>query len=154
MNIRHNLTTESVQTAGPLAPLSVEPQTPVRSVLRLMRDRGRGAVLVCREGKLVGIFTERDVLGLLAYGGDLDEPIERRMTPNPITVQAGDPVGTAVARMSSNGLRRLPIVDAEGRPTGMLDVAGLVHWLVQHFPEAVYNLPPVSKPLTREREGP
>jgi hypothetical protein len=33
-------------------------------------------------------------------------------------------------------------------------VAGVVHWLVQHFPSAVYNLPPVSNPATQEREGP
>ena len=39
------------------------------------------------------------------------------------------------------------------RPTGVLDVAGVVHWLVQHFPSAVYNLPPVSNPATQEREG-
>jgi CBS domain-containing protein len=76
------------------------------------------------------------------------------MTRDPVTLQHSDTVGTAIGRMSANGYRRLPIVDAAGRPTGVLDVAGVVHWLVQHFPSAVYNLPPVSNPATQEREGP
>ena len=91
---------------------------------------------------------------LLASGQDLDCSVDSVMTPNPVTLRPTDTIGTAVARMSANGYRRLPIVDDEGCPSGLVNVAGIVHWLVQHFPEAVYNLPPVSKPVIREREGP
>jgi len=154
MDIGQNLNTEPVQHAGPLAPLCVESHTPIREVLMLLKEQERGALLVCRDGVLAGIFTERDVLFLLARDEDLDAPIECRMTPNPVTVRADDSVRTALVRMSANGYRRLPIVDDDNRPVGIVDVAGIVHWLVEHFPKAVYNLPPVARPATQEREGP
>jgi CBS domain-containing protein len=154
VDVADNLNSELVEQAGPVAPLCVEPETPVRRVLELLAELGRGAALVCRQGRLVGIFTERDALGILAGNGDLDAPVERFMARDPVTLRPSDTVGSAIARMSVHGYRRLPIVDAEGRPTGLLDVAGVVHWLVEHFPAAVYNLPPVANPITREREGP
>jgi hypothetical protein len=56
--------------------------------------------------------------------------------------------------MSGGGFRRLPILDPDGRPTGILRVSDVVHYLVEHFPKTVYNLPPVPKPVMHEREGP
>ncbi len=154
MNIGSDLRSETVRQAGPFPPVRITPDFPVRSALELLRDIGRGAILVCRDGLLVGIFTERDALRLLASGGDLDSTIESVMTHNPVTVRETDSVETAISRMSTNGYRRLPIVDSQGRPTGLLDVSGVIHWLVDHFSSAVYNLPPVAKPGTLHREGP
>ena len=154
MDIELNLAGESIRETGPLEPLCVDPETTTRQGLKLLKDRARGELLVCRGQTLVGIFTERDALRLLAAGNDLDGPIENVMVPNPLTLRADVTLDTAIVRMSSNGYRRLPIVDAQGRPTGLINVAGIVHWLVEQFPKAVYNLPPVSKPATQEREGP
>lgn len=154
MDIGLNLATETVGAAGLREPFCVEPNVSVRQALGLLRNARRGSVLVCRDERLVGIFTERDALRLLAAEADLDVPIERVMTPKPVYLGPGDTLSTAVARMSANGYRRLPIVDADGRPVGLLSARAIVHWLVQHFPEAVYNLPPVSKPATQQREGP
>jgi CBS domain-containing protein len=154
MDIGQNLNTESVRHADPLSPLCVDPETPIREALVLLKQRRRGELLVCRGGRLVGIFTERDFLRLMARRQDLDAPIGQVMTPDPLTVGADDTIGQAVGSMSANGYRRLPIVDPEGRPTGLVNIAGIVHWLVQHFPQAVYNLPPVPNPITQEREGP
>jgi CBS domain-containing protein len=149
-----NLNDEPIRHAGPLEPLCVEPQASVREVLRLLKEHRRGALLVCREGILAGIFTERDALRLLAANGDLDDPVERHMTSDPVTLGEEDSLGTAVLRMSADGYRRVPMVDEEGRPVGIVDVAGIVHFLAQQFPEAVYNLPPVPNPTTQDREGP
>jgi len=154
MDIGGNLRNETVQQAGPLVPVCVEPDHPTRAVLEMLRDLGRGAILVCREGILVGIFTERDALRVLASVGDMASPIAAFMTRNPVTVRESDSVETAISKMSSNGYRRLPIVDAEGRPSGILDVSGIIHWLVEHFPKAIYNLPPVTKVGMHQREGP
>ncbi len=154
MDIGYNLNTESIQHADPLPPLCVDPETPIREVLVLLKQRRRGELLVCRGGVLMGIFTERDFLRLMARREDLDAPVEQVMTRDPVTIRAEDSVGQAVSSMSAHGYRRLPIVDAEGRPTGLVNIAGIVHWLVQHFPQAVYNLPPVPNPTTQEREGP
>jgi len=154
MNIGSNLRSDTVRRAGMLEPACVEPDRPIAEVLETLRDLGRGAVLVCRGERLLGIFTERDALRILASGGDLTQPIAAVMTAEPISVQQSESVGTAISKMSINGHRRLPVVDDQGRPTGILDVSGIIHWLVDHFPAAVYNLPPVANPATQEREGP
>ena len=154
MDIGSDLRNETVQQVGPLPPLCIEPERPTRSALEMLRDLGRGAILVCRQGALVGIFTERDALRVLASGGNLDSPIESLMARNPVTVRETDSVETAIGKMSANGYRRLPVVDSQGRATGILDACGVIHWLVDHFPSAVYNLPPVAKPGTLQREGP
>lgn len=154
MDIELNLTTESVEQAGPIQPLCVEPATPIREVLVLLREHKRQSVLVCRDGQLIGVFTERDALRVMARNIDLRTPIEKAMSPDPVTVRAGEKVGTAVARMSTGGYRRLPIVDEVGKPVGLVHVSGIVHYLVEHFPKAIYNLPPAAHTVAQEREGP
>ncbi len=75
------------------------------------------------------------------------------MTAKPFVLHAGDMVGKAISMMSSGGYRRLPIVDDEGRPTGMLKVEAILHYLAEHFPAAIYNLPPEPHHTTQQREG-
>ncbi len=99
MDIGQNLNTESVQHADPLSPLCVDPETSIREVLVLLKHRRRGELLVCRGGRLVGIFTERDFLRLTARRQDLDAPIEQVMTRDPVTIRAEDTVGQAVSSM-------------------------------------------------------
>lgn len=154
MDIEFNLMTESVDHAGPVEPLCVEPGTPLRGVLELLRERKRSSALVCREGAVIGIFSERDALRVMACGEDLATPIDRVMTPHPVTVRAGDKLGTAVQKMTTGGYRRLPIVDDGGKPVGQVTVAGIVHYLVQHFPQTIYNLPPLPHQPLQQREGP
>lgn len=149
-----DLNGETVRQAGWDEPPCVEPDRSVRDVLQCMRERRRGALLVCRDGVLTGIFTERDALRFLADGGDLTLPVEKFMTPNPLALGPQDTIATALVRMSSRGYRRLPIIDSSGRAIGIIDIAWLVHWLAEHYPKVVYNLPPVPKPVIPEREGP
>lgn len=148
-----SLTTETVEHLQPSAPLCVEPDVSVREVLALLRTSRVGSAYVCRGGVLIGIFTERDALRLLARGSPLDVRIETVMTAHPVTLQPGDSVATAIRKMSTGGYRRLPIVDRDGRPVGKINVASILHYVVQHFPTAVYNLPPVPQSTTPERDG-
>jgi CBS domain-containing protein len=149
---------ETVEHAGWDQPLCVGPAMSIRDVLSLLREKRAGSVLVCRGERLAGIFTERDALCLMAGNSgrgkvDLGSRIETVMTANPATVTPSDTVGKAIEKMSHGGYRRLPVVDGAGRPLGVLNVAGIVHFLVQQFPQAVYNLPPVADPVMQEREG-
>jgi CBS domain-containing protein len=100
------------------------------------------------------VFTERDALRVMAQNIDLATPIEQMMTPRPVTVHAGEKIGVAVQKMATGGYRRLPIVDDAGRPVGLVNVSGIVHYLVEHFPKTIYNLPPVPHPVMQQREGP
>jgi CBS domain-containing protein len=154
VDLELNLTTESVELASPLPPLCVSPETSLRDVFELLKGEGRGSVLVCRDGAIVGIFTERDALRLMARGGNLDAPVETVMIRDPATIDAQASVAEAVERMSSGGYRRLPIVDRQRRPVGVVHVGGIVHYLAEHFPKTIYNQPPVPHPVTQDREGP
>jgi len=147
------LNDEPVGQAGMVAPLCITPDTPLREALLVLREQHRGALLICREGKLEGILTERDVVRILFEGRNLDGPVSGEMVEHPQTVREEDSVALAIRHMAENGYRRLPLVNDDDQPVGLIDVEGIVHFLVQHFPKAVYNLPPVANPMTREREG-
>ena len=147
-----NLDEDSLAQARPIEPLVVEPQLPVRQVFDLLKQENTGSLLVARAGMLEGIFTERDALHVIAERISLDTPIEDVMTKSPVKISSGKSIGTAIRQMAAGGYRRLPIVREDGSTEGMVKASGIVHYLVEHFPSAVYNLPP-ARPVMNEREG-
>jgi CBS domain-containing protein len=148
-----NLNAETVGHLETLPPLCVDPGLTVREVLKQLKARRRSTVLICRGGLLIGIFTERDALKLMAVDADLDVPVESVMARDPVVVSSEDSVGEAIAKMSRGGYRRLPVVNRDGVPTGVLSVRQILHYLVEHFPSAIYTLPPSPNEATRDREG-
>jgi CBS domain-containing protein len=148
-----SLESEGVGSAYPDQPLATTVDATVGDALQLLRAQRTGAVLVCDGAKLVGILTERDALKLMSGGGDFSRPVRDVMSSPPATIPASATVGDAIRTMAEGGYRHLPIVDGSGRPTGVVAVHGIVHYLVDHFPETVYNLPPSPKTATKEREG-
>jgi len=149
-----NLHTESVDQAHPTEPLLVAPEAPLRHVLELLKTDGRGAALICESGgRLVGILTERDIVRFMAAEMDLDVAVKDVMIKRPVTVTRRDSVGRAIQLMSAGGYRRLPIVDDIGRPVGILGAAGILEYLVEHFPQVIYTLPPQPHHTMQEREG-
>jgi len=154
MDLAKNLKIDSVSRLQPTAPWHVRPEHSIGSAVDLMRQHRVGCVLVTSGAKLVGIFTERDLMGrVLAAGKPLTGPVADCMTPNPVTVHPKDPIGAAVRKMKEGGYRHLPVVDETGRPVGVLSVKRIVHYLVEHFPTTVYNLPPDPDAVPQEREG-
>jgi len=153
MSFEVNLNNETVEAVRPLPPRVVGPTVTVRAAMEQMRELREGSVLICRDEVLIGIFTERDALHLMAREADLDVPVEEVMTADPVSIHASATVGEAIRSMSRGGYRRLPIVDDEGHPVGTVITSGILHYLVEHAPEAVYNLPPTPRPVTQEREG-
>lgn len=154
MDIELQFATETIEHAGPVEALTVSPEASLRSVLRTMRTYLTGCVLITRDERLVGIFTERDALRLMARGCDLEAPIANYMVANPVSIRSGATIAQAILRMSSGGYRRLPIVDEQGRPTGVIPVAGIVHYLAELFPKTVFNMSPEPEAVLHEREGP
>jgi CBS domain-containing protein len=148
-----SLQSEGVGSAYPDQPLAASVTEKVGQVLQLLRAQRTGAVLICDGEKLVGILTERDALKLMASGADFSTPVRDVMSSNPATISSTATVSDAIRVMAEGGYRHLPIVDKDGTPTGVLAVHGIVHYMVDHFPETVYNLPPDPKAAPREREG-
>lgn len=153
MDVELNLNSETISQAGFAEPYCVVPETLVGDVLAQMGQRNSGGVLVCRDDALLGIFTERDAIRLMATGADLNVPVEQVMVTPVVSVQADDTVAAAIRRMSAGHYRRLPVVDSQQRPVGMIKTSAILHYLVEHFPEAVYNLPPEPR-APQQREGP
>ena len=147
-----SLESEGVGSAYPDQPLAATADDTIGNVLQLLRAQRTGAVMICEGSKLVGIFTERDALKQMASGADLSAPVRTVMSSPPATIASTATVGDAIRIMAEGAYRHLPIVDQNHTPTGVLAVHGIVHYLVDHFPEAVYNLPPDTK-AARAREG-
>jgi CBS domain-containing protein len=149
-----NLNTETISHCDLAPPRCLEPTASVRAALELMQKHNAGTVLVCQNNRVVGIFTERDALKMMAAGANFDGPLEKSMTPNPVVLHGGDIVSKAITLMAQGGYRRLPIVDEQQRPIGIITVQGILHYLVDHFPTVIYNLPPEPHHLAvRGREG-
>jgi CBS domain-containing protein len=154
MELARNLKIESVARLQPTAPRQVDAHCTVADTVEMMRREQVGCLLVVQDAKLIGLFTERDLLSrVLAPGKSLDLPIRDVMTPDPVTVEPKDSIRTAVKRMQSGSYRHLPVVDDANRPVGILSAKRIVHYLVEHFPNTIYNQPPDPKQVPDSAEG-
>jgi CBS domain-containing protein len=97
------------------------PHTTVTEAARLMKEGKVGAVLVVEEGRLVGIFTERDALFRVIAPGLDPAKTELRgvMTRDPTTVAPDETFGYALLLMHEKGFRHTPVVE-NGRPVGVV----------------------------------
>ncbi|MCY3013405.1 MAG: KpsF/GutQ family sugar-phosphate isomerase [Planctomycetota bacterium] len=106
------------------------PEESVRSVFsRVLPARRTGAVMILdHAGTLAVIFTDSDLARLFERRNDaaIDGPIGDVMTARPTTVAAGTRLRDAVEVLETRRLSELPVVDASGRPVGLLDVVDLV----------------------------
>ena len=101
----------------------VDPQDAVISAIELMVERDVGSVLVVdRAGRLVGIFTERDLLRhyLEAQSKFLYLTVDRVMTSPVVTVPPTATLDVALDLMAKKNIRHLPVVDKEGKVVGYL----------------------------------
>jgi signal-transduction protein with cAMP-binding, CBS, and nucleotidyltransferase domain len=145
---------DSVSRLHPTRPLRLECTCPVAAAVGLMRKHRVGCLLICEDRRLVGVFTERDLLRrVVAAGKSLDTPVGEVMTPEPVCVRAKDPIRLAIRHMEQGGYRHLPVVDETGRPVGVVSATRIVHYLAEHFPATVYNLPPDAQAVPDEPEG-
>ena len=103
----------------------------IREVLVRIRKPGRrtGAVMIVNdEGKLSGLFTDSDLVRLLEdrRESQVDRPICEEMTVGPKTVTADAPLLDAIDILSRHRISELPVIDADGRPVGLLDITDVV----------------------------
>ena len=135
--------------------VAVAPETTIGQVARIMKEYRVGCVLVEDSGKLIGIFTERDILTKLVGTGydPATIRVDGAMTRNPETLTPEDPIAFALQRMSVGGFRHVPLVDPSGRPVGILSVKDIVDYLAEHFPAEILNIPPEPGRQPRVPEG-
>jgi len=132
----------------------VESGSSIREVLAMMQSSRVGCVLVTENQKLVGIFTERDIITKLA-GSDVDysKTVREFMTPQPKTLHPEDSFAAAIQLMDKGCYRDIPLVDQEGGLLGRLSVTNIVDFLTEHYPQEVFSLSPHSRQKFAEPDG-
>src|SRR6266567_4629992 len=116
-----------IRALDPQPAVCVPESTPIREAIQLMLGRQIGAVLVEREGRAVGIFTE-------CLGPD-------------------DGIAFALNRMILRGYRHIPIVDDSGAPLAVLSLREVVSFIVSLLPARVLNLPPEPRLEAHSTDG-
>ena len=102
-------------------PATAEKTATVLQAALLMKQQGKGALLVVDGTRLIGIFTERDALfRVIAAGRDpRATPLADVMTPQPQTMHPDEPFLKALRTMHTHGFRHMPVVE-HGRPIGIV----------------------------------
>lgn len=137
-------------------PLLVAKSATLGETVALMRRERRACVLVVDGSRLVGIFTERDILmKVVGQVNDIEHaPISAHMTPDPMTLPADANVAYALSKMVLEGFRHIPIVDDDGNPTGVVSMRNVIEYLGEIYSREILNIPPDPRQSpSRSREG-
>jgi len=119
--------TDLLKAKPPRAMVTVKPDDTVLEAIKILAREDIGAAAVISDGKLVGIFSERDYTRKIVLQGRQSETtrVEEIMTANVICVNPRTKTRDCMALMSEKGIRHLPVVD-EGRVVGMVSIRDIV----------------------------
>ena len=114
--------------------LSVECDTPVREAVAILAANKIGSLPVLRDGRVVGIMSERDIIYCLARDGAAvrDWPVEKVMTSPAITVTRDVQVLAALSQMSRKRIRHLPVVEGD-KLVGIVSIGDLVAYRIERI---------------------
>ena len=121
-------TLSQILAEGKRAICSVTPNDSVRRALELMAQEDVGALLVMEDGRLFGIFSERDYTrkGILHGKSSLDTKVHEIMTARVTCASQDKTVEEAMAIMDDKRIRHLPVVDAKSQVIGVVSVRDLI----------------------------
>lgn len=107
--------------------ISIPVTANVRQAASVMRDHDVGALAVVKDGQLIGIITDRDIVIRCVAAGKIDKShdIAEFMSGNVISCRDSETVETAAAMMGDHQIRRLPVFDGDNGLAGMLTVDGI-----------------------------
>lgn len=129
---------------------AITPEKSIRESARQMRVEHVGSlVVVDQDGKPIGMLTDRDItIEGVARGVDVDQTTVRDLMTAPVvTATESEGMVTALARMREFGIRRLPIIDSEGKLVGVVTNSNLIKELSELLDGLVRN---ISSSKTRE----
>jgi len=133
--------------------IAVSPHTPLAAAIEAMKSDEGGCVIVSDDGRVAGIFTERDLLTkVVGENVDLDSPIRQWMQPAVETLTREATVGDAVRLMNERSFRNIPLVK-KGELAGSISVFDIITYLAECYPKATMNLPPLPAQVADSVEG-
>ena len=116
--------------------VTVGPEYNVADVASLMRSRRIGSVIVLEDDRVLGILTERDILGVVCSGEDpKNVAAHEALTDDLITIGPDAPVEEAAGEMVRAGVRHLPVISEQGL-LGIVSMRDLVRWSVRGVAES------------------
>ena len=120
---------------------SIAPDALVFDALRLMADKGVGALMVMEGGRIAGILSERDYARKVILHGKSSHDIQVRdiMTGKIITVHPGQTVEECMALMTEKRIRHLPVTEGE-RLIGVLSIGDLVKEVIAEQQQTIRQL--------------
>jgi len=120
---------------------SLHPQETVYDALKALADHDVGALMVLDEGRLVGVFSERDYTRKIALAGraSRDTRVEEIMTSNVLTVSPKTSTAECMSLMSQKKIRHLPVVDGE-TVLGMISIRDIMDDTIRDHERTISDL--------------
>ncbi len=154
MSIQKRVRVVDALSISPQPPLVVDHETSVAATVDRMRSADHECALVTRDGDLVGIFTERDVLNkVVGEPNTLTQCVSALMTLDPSCLTESDSIADAATRMHSGGYRHIPILNDAGMPIGLVRHKDMIAYLVENFADRTLNLPPDPDQIATKPDG-
>ncbi len=109
--------------------ISLNPQATLKEAIKKMKENDVGSIIITKNGELLGILTERDVVRLIAQGVPLEVSLEDVMNKDPITASPNDDVLVVAHKMVTHGLRHMPVVE-KGKVVGVVSIKDVLRYLL------------------------
>jgi CBS domain-containing protein len=118
---------QTVQDVMTRNPRTLDVRASIKEAAQVMRDAEIGDVIVTKGDRVAGIVTDRDiVIRAIADGKGISRTTVGKVTTNdPTTLTPTDSLDDAMRMMRDKAVRRLPVVDDDGRPLGILSLGDL-----------------------------
>lgn len=128
------MTVRKIVEGNPHKVLTISPDANIGDAVAILSERRIGALPVVEGGKVVGIFSERDVIhGLTNHGTNaMAVKIRDAMTVGAITVMPDEPVIGALSLMTKRRIRHLPVID-DGALAGFVSIGDLVKYRIERI---------------------
>src|ERR1044072_9086241 len=131
----------------------VSPFTPLAQAIEAMKSDEGGCVIISDDGRVAGIFTERDLLAkIVGQPVDMDSPISKWMQPAVETLSTHATVGDAVKLMNDRSFLKIPLVK-NSELVGSISVFDIITYLAECYPKTTMNLPPMPAQVMDTVDG-